>query len=301
MSKTICALVCIAVLLSAGCAKDEAGSPEQEELSASQKELEQAPDEMLSSFSLSGYGKGGKKQWDLEGKSADIMTEEIKLLDVTGRVYGKDTNITIVADEGSLNRKNNNVHLEKNVVVTTDDGATLNTNYLDWDAQEEKLSNEDPVLIERGAMKAKGIGLFAQPVLNTVKLKKDVTVELAMQAAGEAQAFPTVITSDGLLEVAYQNNLAVFNDNVRVKDKRGEILADKMDIYLTDEAEGSKKLEQIEGMGIEKVEAFGDVEIHHGGNISYSQKAVYDAGTGRLTLTGQPKLVIYSTDEFTKD
>jgi len=56
----------------------------------------------------------------------------------------------------------------------------------------------------------------------------------------------------------------------------------------------------MEGMGIEKVIATGDVQIHHGNNITYSQKAVYDTDTGKLTLTGRPKLVIYSTEDFTQ-
>ncbi len=286
-------LVLIISLASLGCGqKEEAQVSEQE--AQLQKELEDTPDEMLSSFSVSGYARGGKRQWDLAGKSADIMAEEIKLLDVRGKVYGKETNMTIVADQGSLNRANNNVHLEKNVQVSTDDGATLNTDYLDWDAQNQRLSNEDPVWIERDRMKAKGVGIIAQPALNKVEIKKDVTVELSIK---EDDA-PTVITCDGSLEVEYERNLAIFEQNVIVKDMRGEILADKMDLYLARQTQEGKKIEGMQGMGIDKVVAEGNVEIHRGENISFSEKAVYDTETGKLTLTGKPKLVIYSTEDF---
>ncbi|UCB57444.1 MAG: LPS export ABC transporter periplasmic protein LptC [Candidatus Omnitrophota bacterium] len=282
-SGRILIFVCIVSLLVSGCAREDKVEVK--------RELEEAPDEMLSVFSLSGYTKGGKKEWDLEGKSADISLEEIKLKDVTAKLYGKDTNMTIVADKGSLNRLNNSVHLEKDVVVTSDDGATLTTDYLDWDAEAQRLASEAPVWIKRGMMEAAGIGITAQPVLNQVELKKDVTVKMSLG---------TTITCKGVLAVDYQKNLAIFQDNVKVKDKRGEIFADKMDICFATQNEEEKQLEGMEGMGIEKVTAVGSVQIHRADNITYSERAVYDTNEGRLTLTGQPKLVIYSTKDFSQ-
>ena len=256
---------------------------------------------MISSFRVCGYTKGGKKQWDLEGKSADIMTEEIQLMDVTGRVYGKEVNMTVVADKGNLNRVDNYVHLEKNVLATTDDGATLTTDRLDWDAQNQKIVSDAPVWIKRGMMEASGTGIVAQPALSLVELKKDVTVKLSPEEAGKAELFPpTVITCAGPLEVEYENNLAIFHENVKVEDNRGEIFADKMDVYFSAQEKKSKQMQGMEGMGVDKIVATGDVEIHHGGNITYSQKAVYDTETGKLTLTGQPKLVIYSTESLSQ-
>jgi len=283
-------------LSAAGCAQENKSQTESapaQEVSDSQKELEEAPDEQFSSFSVSGYGTGGKKEWDLEGKSADIMSEEIQMSDVTGKVYGEKTNITIVADEGNLNRLDNSVYLEKNVLATTEDGATLAADYLDWDAQNEKLSSEAPVEIKRGMMQAEGTGLIAEPELNLVQLKKDVTVKISRPFSPT-----TVITCDGPLDVDYENNLAIFYENVKVNDNRGEIFADKMNVYFSTEDEQAQQVPGMEGVGIEKIVATGEVEIHHGSNISYSEKAVYDTATGKVTLTGRPKLVIYSTEEF---
>lgn len=309
MSAKIAILILIAYLFVTGCAQENKTQKEAE-LNSSQKELQEAPDEMLSSFSVTGYTKGGEKQWDLAGKSADIMSEEIKLTEVTGKVYGKQTNMTILADEGSLNRIDNNVHLEKNVQATTDDGATLTTDYLDWDAQQQKLSSDAPTQIKRGPLEASGTGIVAEPVANLVQLKKDVTVTLSLKDMGQGQnqsdlnqnavSTPTVITCDGVLEVQYEENLAIFHDNVKVKDERGEIFADRMDVYFAAQAEQKQQLQGIEGMNIDKVVAEGNVEIHHGSNITYSQKAVYDTQTGKLVLTGQPKLVIYSTEDFSQ-
>jgi len=302
----ICVLIFV-IISTVGCAQEkttEAQTPK-DVTDVAQKDLEEAPDEMFSSFSISGYGAGGKKEWDLEGKSADIGLEEIQLTDVTGKVYGEETNMTIVADEGSLNRLNNSVHLEKNVLATADDGATMATDYLDWDAQNENLKSDAPVHIKRGLMEAEGIGIMAQPVLSMVELKKDVTVKISMQDAQGKEStslkalVPTVITCDGPLEVDYQNNIAIFYENVKVNDDRGEIFADKMDVYFSTDSESTaQQIEGMEGMGIDKIIATGEVEIHHGSNITYSEKAVYDTTSGKLTLTGRPKLVIYSTEEF---
>ena len=231
------------------------------------------------------------------------MTEEIKLTDVLGHVFGKEMDMSIVADEGSLNRIDNNVHLEKNVRATTEDGATLRTDYLDWDAHNQKLTSDAPVWIERRQMQAAGTGMVAQPALNLVELKKDVTVKISIEEKsnqGLAPAVPTIITCDGPLEVEYEKNLAVFYENVKVKDGRGEIFADKMDVYFTTQSDGNKQVAGMQGLGIDKVVAVGEVEIHHGDNISYSRKAVYDTATGKLTLTGRPKLIIYSTEDFSQ-
>lgn len=311
-SKTFYLVICVltfVITATVGCAQEKTTKSNAPEVltDAAQKELEDASDEMFSSFSISGFGAGGKKEWDLEGKSADIMSEEIHLTDVTGKVYGDGTTMTIVADEGSLNRVNNNVHLEKNVVATSDDGATMTTDYIDWDAQKEELTTDAPVHIKRGLMEADGIGIMAQPALNLVEIKKNVTVRIAFEDKAKSAtdddaviviSRPTVITCDGPLEVDYENNIAIFNKNVKVNDSRGEIFAEKMDVYFSSDGQGEQQIEGMEGMGIEKIVAVEDVEIHHGSNITYSQKAVYDAKTGKLTLTGRPKLVIYSTEKF---
>lgn len=302
-------LILILPVVLFGCAQEETTKVQTRDdlTDAAQKELENASDEMFSSFSISGYGAGGRKEWDLEGKSADIMSEEIQLTDVTGKVYGDGTTMTITADEGSLNRVNNNVHLEKNVVAVSDDGATLTTDYLDWNAQDGELSTDAPVHIKRGFMEAEGIGMIAQPELNLVEIKKDVKVKIAIEVkdnnvSGENVAIrvskPTIITCDGPLEVDYENNLATFYKNVKVNDSRGEIFAERMDVYFSSDSQQQQQIEGMEGMGIEKIVAVKDVEIHHGSNITYSQKAVYDAQSGKLTLTGRPKLVIYSAEGF---
>ena len=43
---------------------------------------------------------------------------------------------------------------------------------------------------------------------------------------------------------------------------------------------------------IQKMIVTGNVEIEQGGNKSYAEKAIYEAGVKKLTLSGRPKLIL---------
>jgi lipopolysaccharide assembly outer membrane protein LptD (OstA) len=52
------------------------------------------------------------------------------------------------------------------------------------------------------------------------------------------------------------------------------------------------------GSKIEKIVARGNVKITRGENVSYSDEATYTALDKKITLSGSPKLIIYSTEEM---
>ena len=52
------------------------------------------------------------------------------------------------------------------------------------------------------------------------------------------------------------------------------------------------------GSRIEKIVARGNVKITRGENISYSDEAVYTAQDKKITLSGKPRLIIYSAEEL---
>jgi LPS export ABC transporter protein LptC len=109
-------------------------------------------DQQISDFSLAGYGEKGKKSWDISGKSADIFTEEVKLKEVVGNMYGKEEDMRLIADKGDFNKVNGKVHLEQNVVITTSSGTKLTTDSLDWDRKNQLVTTRDPVNIQRQDM-----------------------------------------------------------------------------------------------------------------------------------------------------
>ena len=52
------------------------------------------------------------------------------------------------------------------------------------------------------------------------------------------------------------------------------------------------------GSKIDKIVARGNVKIVRGENVSYSDEAIYTAADKKITLSGRPKLIIYSTEEY---
>ena len=63
---------------------------------------EQESDQKINDFSLSGFGERGKKTWELSGQSADIFEDVVKLKDITGKVYGKQEDLTLTAQRARI-------------------------------------------------------------------------------------------------------------------------------------------------------------------------------------------------------
>ncbi len=278
--------------------------------------IEQSPqqsDQQIDDFSLAGYGEQGKKTWELFGKSADIFGEVIKLKDITGNLYGSQENIKLTSDKGDFNKAEGKVHLEENVVITTTSGAKLTTNSLDWDRKNQQVNTKDVVNIERENMLAIATGASGAPNLNKVDLEKDVTVEIfpaeKEKTKDEAIKEKIVITCDGPLQIDYEKNVAVFNNNVKVDREGSQIYCDKMDVYFlksSDKKQDTVKIPDeanqapsfMSNTSIDKLICRGNVKIVRGENISYSDEAVYSALDKKITLTGRPKLILYSSEDL---
>jgi LPS export ABC transporter protein LptC len=270
-------------------------------LSYAEKSLPKESDQQISDFSLSGYGEKGKKSWDLSGKTADIFTDIVKLKDIVGNLYKENENIHLVADTGDFDKKNGKVHLEKNVIITTSSGARMSTDSLDWDRKSNTVVTEDSVSIERQNMVGVAQGAKGEPGLNRVMLAKDVEIKFnpAVQEGSVAQEKnKIVITCDGPLEIDYEKNIAVFNNNVKVTNSDSEIYSDKMDVYFNKGQESSAANLDNSNLGakVERIVARGNVKIVRGENVSYSEEAVYTASERKITLSGRPKLIIYSSE-----
>ncbi|PIQ88908.1 MAG: LPS export ABC transporter periplasmic protein LptC [Candidatus Omnitrophica bacterium CG11_big_fil_rev_8_21_14_0_20_42_13] len=259
-----------------------------------EENFEADSDQQILQFELSGFGDKGKRAWDVEGKSADIFSETVKLNDIVANVYGEEDNVNLTADSGVYNKAQGSVHLQDNVVVTTESGAKLVTDSLDWQQQTQQVSTKDNVDIVKQNIKVVGKGIEAEPNLKKVKLNEEVKVDIENsdfsfsseeedKAQGEDKE-PITITCDGPLNVDYENQIAVFNNNVKVTHSQGSMQADKMIIHF-----------DMKGKSIERVESHGNVKILNGENITYSQEAIYTAKDKKVVLTGRPRLVIYSS------
>ena len=267
-------------------------------LDAAQKEVapgknsppsEEADQKMLD-FSLAGYTQRGKKSWEVKGNSADILTDIVKLTDVVANVYGEEENIKLVGDKGDYNKTTGKVHLEDNVVITTDTGGKLTTDSLDWDRVSQDVTTQDMVNIEKQNIKATAKGLEGKPNLSKVYLKDDVRVEISEQdlKPQDLKKEPTIITCSGPLEIDYEKDIATFNKNVKVnQNEQGEMYADKMIAHF-----------DFKNKKILRIESKGNVKIIKGDNTSYSDEALYSAADKKMILTGKPRLVIYSEEKL---
>jgi len=250
--------------------------------------------QQMSDFSLSGFGDKGKKTWDIAGKSADIGTEIIGLNDIVSNFYGEQETVRLTADSGNFNRREGNIHLQDDVVVTSSSGVRMTTDVLDWDRKRQIVQTASAVHVQKNNIAITGQGAKGFPDLNKIDLDKDVQVSI------DETEKKIVITCDGPLQVDYSKNIATFNDNVRAVTADGVITGDHIELYFAARADDAGKsvddMSAMAGSRIERILARGNVTITRGQNVSYSDEALYSALENKITLLGRPRLVIYSSE-----
>lgn len=230
-------------------------------------------------FNLEGYTDGGQKAWEVKGTKADVMDNSIKITNVDANQFGEQK-MNLKAKEGTIDKASGDMHVENNVVITSDRGSQLKTDSLDWKKTQDLVTTNDRVHIIDRALEATGTGLSAQPGLKTAQMQKDVTVKVNTEP-DKPNGDVVVVTSDGPMEMDQKKNLAVFNKNVVAVQNDRTLKADRMEIYFDQQSQRIKQLVCI-----------GNVYIIQGQNTSQSEKAVYDAAEEKLTLLGRPKLIM---------
>jgi len=233
---------------------------------------------------LAGYGENGAKEWDVKGDTADILGNTIQLTNIVANAYGEE-DMNITARTGTLDKASGNMHLEQDVIITSETGGQLITDSLDWQKDKDLVTTNDDVLISKEGMTATGTGAVAHPNLSSAQLNEHVTVNVNTDPHSAAGRMIT-ITSDGSMEVEYEKGQAVFNKNVVAIDGDRKLTADKMTIYI------DTKTNQISEMV-----CTGHVTVIQGENTAHSEQATYKAATKTLVLSGRPKLVLYTQQE----
>ena len=236
--------------------------------------------DLISTFTLVGHTDAGRKKWEVQGQTADLLSDSVHLSPISAKTFGK-VEVHLTADEGEFNKATQDVHLQGNVVAVTSDGARLMTDSLDWVQATETGTSPDWVTVTRPGMKAVGLGGMGRPKAKRVRLERQVSVTL------EGEKGVTLITCDGPMEVDYGRNRARFYRNVRVNDGKGFVLADRMDVAL--DAVTSQ---------MEKATFWGHVEIHQDNEVARANRAEYWQLLGQVRLTGHPKLVMFTDGEM---
>jgi len=227
-------------------------------------------------FSFTGYSKDGKREWEVQGDSA-TLEGDLAIFDKPQLKASGSADLTVTSDKGTYNRRTAQAHLEQNVYAETSEGATLKTESLNWHGNTKRISTEDKVTIQKGEFVSEGKGAEAYPDLKKLELKEEVKVDVAPDIQ---------ITSKGPMELDYVNNIAIFQEEVKVVDGEGELLADRMDVHF--EGETNR---------VQEIVATGNVRIKRGESVSYSEKATYDATLRKVKLIGKPKLFIQPEED----
>ena len=233
------------------------------------------------SFSFSKYSTAGKKELEIEGDTANILARTVALSNVIAKAYADETPVTVTADQGVFDKSTSTVHLSKNVVATTQEGARLVTTSLDIHPKEKLLDTEEKVSVQKDNIDVDGMGARGDSELKRMNFHKNVTV--VIQSNDPDTSIPTVITCDGPLEIEYDRNIAHFHDNVVATDHRGKLKADKMDVFYD---KVTKKVAKIEAMG-------NVVIITPEGNATYSDEVEYLAEEGRILMGGSTEAVYF--------
>ena len=241
------------------------------EKDADKKSKNDQVEQKILTFTIDGRSSKGVKQWNLEGVSAEIKGDDIYLNKLKAAAYG-DVTVNLTSNKGVYRKDKGIVELIGNVVVKGDDGTVLRTQSATWSQLTKEITTEDEVRIERQGMSARGKGASANSDERKAKLKKAVIVVMEPH---------TTVTCDGPLLVSYDENRAVFHNNVEVVDKDGKMYADKLTVSFDP---GTKKLAEVV--------AEGHVKVKKGRSYTLSEKAIYKDSTKSAQLLGRPQVII---------
>ena len=233
----------------------------------------------ISTFTLIGHTDTGRKKWEVQGETADLLGDIVQLSPVSAKSFG-EVDVHLTAKEGRYRKSNQDIYLRKDVVVTTSDGMRLTTESLKWMAQQGRASTTDWVRVTRPGMTVVGVGGVGFPKPKRVRVERKVTV------AFEGKVGATVITCDGPMEVDYKQRKARFWRNVWVQDPKGFIRSDRMDVVL------EPKENQIQ-----EARFWGHVYVHRENQRAYAQRANYWGSPERTRLMGHTRLVMLPQEQ----
>lgn len=233
----------------------------------------------ISTFTLVGHDETGRRKWEVRGQSADILSETVHLSPVAATSYGQ-VQVDLTADTGEYQKTSQDIYLRKHVVVTSSDGLKLTTRTLRWLAKQETGTTPDWVRVTRVGLKVTGRAAKGFPKRKFIRLEQRVRLIL------NGEQGRTVVTCNGPMEVDYGRRKARFWRDVVVRDAKGTIRADRMDVTLTPQTNQ-----------IEKAAFWGHVKINHGPQAAFANRANYWQPQGRTSLIGHPKLVMIAEKE----
>src|SRR6267378_1996071 len=145
------------------------------------------PDQEARDFTLTETSEG-KKNWTLWASYAamyndrnlvDAKTIQIEFFDSEGKRYS-----TLVADQGLVDQRTNNLTAIGKVRVVTETGVHMETDSLRWVNRTEKIMSDAFVRVTRKEDVVTGYGFESDPNLDHFHLKREVRAEVRDTGGG---------------------------------------------------------------------------------------------------------------------
>lgn len=119
--------------------------------------------------------KGGKKTWRLTSERIKMKGEETHLYDVKFELFKDEKKVcTVRGERGKIAHEL--ISLFGNVIVSTEEGATLTTNSINFTSKSNSLYTDDEISFIKGGFVLKGNGFIANRDLSEITIKKNVEV-----------------------------------------------------------------------------------------------------------------------------
>jgi LPS export ABC transporter protein LptC len=171
------AMMIVTVALAAGCGDDKP----YRETTAAVSSTKLQPDQVTSKAHIFLY-KAGRKTTDLTADEIQQFTRLDSTIAVNIAADFFDSTgawvSNLTAKKGYIREKNNYLAVSGSVVVVGQDSARLETEYLVWDADHDKVVTDSFVTITRNQDVLRGYGLETDPALKNTTLKRQVSGRL---------------------------------------------------------------------------------------------------------------------------
>ncbi len=235
------------------------------------------PQQKIEDFYLSNYKNNGEKEWEVKGEKALVSERYVKIDQMKAKYFREDDTIDIKADKAHLDKENMNVYLNNDVHINSKKGIELETSTLSWEQNKNRVYTDEKVEIRKeSALKVEAKGMNADTELNKVSFGKEVKVNLFSKDG------VINIKCNGPLEINYNEGKAIFNNNVVVDNIQGKMFANKATVYF-----------DTVNSQVNKVVAEGDVKVIRDDNVTFAERAIYFQKENKITLEGQPRLIIF--------
>jgi LPS export ABC transporter protein LptC/lipopolysaccharide transport protein LptA len=228
-----------------------------------------------------------RELWRLRAKIAKKYSAQQETLgeEIEADFFNENgKNLHLTGDYGRIDEQTGNIIASGNVQATVvEDGATLKTEELLYNAETGKITTDKHIIIERGTMITEGEGLESDSSLKKAKILQNIMTTLKMSE----EASPIVIVSD-VLQLDELAQLAIYKGNVTVTQLSSEIKADKMLVYSNERKNT-----------IDRIEVFGNVQITTDNILATGEEGEYTSSKQEAVIRGNAKKQAYAEDKTT--